>query len=84
MEGKSDGVASSTAMGSPSTSARMDLSENVEQSLSENGSTSEGITFSPELVKKYEKRFENGYDVYTDEKYIQWMRKFHPDHLPPG
>ena len=44
----------------------------------------EVTTFSPDLVKKYEKRFENGYNVYTDEKYIQWLRMNHPGHLPSG
>ena len=44
----------------------------------------EVTTFSPDLVKKYEKRFENAYNIYTDEKYVQWLRMFHPDHLPPG
>ena len=44
----------------------------------------EVTTFSPDPVKKYEKRFENAYNIYTDEKYVQWLRMFHPDHLPPG
>ena len=42
------------------------------------------ITFSAEMVKKFEKRFENGYNIYTDEMYVQWMQMYHPDHLPPG
>ena len=42
------------------------------------------VTFSAEMVKKFERRFENGYNIYTDPAYVQWMRMYHPDHLPPG
>ena len=42
------------------------------------------VTFSAETVKKFERRFENGYNIYTDSAYVQWMRMYHPDHLPPG
>ena len=42
------------------------------------------VTFSAETVKKFERRFENGYNIYTDPAYVQWMRMYHPDHLPPG
>ena len=44
----------------------------------------EVTTFSPDLVKKYEKRFENEYNIYTEEKYVQQLRMNHPYHLPPG
>ena len=42
------------------------------------------ITFSPEMTKKYERRFENGYNIFTDKNYVQWLRQLHPDHLPSG
>ena len=42
------------------------------------------VTFLAETVKKFERRFENGYNIYTDPAYVQWMRMYHPDHLPPG
>ena len=42
------------------------------------------VTFSVETVKKFERQFENGYNIYTDPAYVQWMRMYHPDHLPPG
>ena len=42
------------------------------------------ITFSQEMIKKYTTRFENGYNIFTDKSYVQWLRKFHPDYLPPG
>ena len=37
---------------------------------------------TPETMKLYEKRLENGYDVYTDVNYVAWLEEFHPDHLP--
>ena len=55
-----------------------------QQETHEDSSGVKVTTFSPDLVKKYEKRFENGYNIYTDEKYIQWLRMNHPDHLPSG
>ena len=55
------------------------------QQLDEGSSSvMEEITFSPDLVKKYDKRFDNGYNIYTDENYVQWLRRFHPNYLPPG
>ena len=36
------------------------------------------------MIKKYTTRFENGYNIFTDKSYVQWLRKFHPDYLPPG
>ena len=54
---------------------------------SEKGSSSkpsETITFSPEMIKKYERQFENGYNIFTDKSYVQWLKKFHPDYLPSG
>ena len=38
---------------------------------------------TPETLKLFEKRLENGYNVYTDLNYVAWLKKFHPDHLPP-
>ena len=42
------------------------------------------VTFSPGMIKKFEKRFNNGYNIFTDKSYVQWLRKFHPDYLPPS
>ena len=60
------------------------LSDSHQQLDEGSSSVTEEITFSPDLVKKYEKRFDTGYNVYTDENYVQWLRRFHPDYLPPG
>ena len=38
--------------------------------------------FSPEELERFENRFENGYDIFTDEKYMAWLRQYHPDSVP--
>ena len=48
--------------------------ENISQQSSE-------TCFTSETIKLYEKRLENGYDVY-DANYPAWLEKFHPDCLP--
>jgi len=40
------------------------------------------VMLSPQLIEKYERTFENGYNIYTDKGYVQWLREFHPDSLP--
>ena len=47
------------------------FSDSQKQSERDSGSVTKEVTFSPDLVKKYEKRFENGYNIYTDENYVQ-------------
>ena len=38
----------------------------------------EGVTFSPGMITKFEKRFNNGYNIFTDKSYVQWLRNFIP------
>ena len=38
--------------------------------------------FSPEELERFENRFENGYEIFTDEKYVAWLRQYHPDSVP--
>ena len=38
--------------------------------------------FSPDRLRQFEIRYENGYDVFTDESYISWLQEFHPEDLP--
>ena len=81
--GDTDSDSTSTETSNPK--AILDKLSNSEVS-SDKGSSSkslEAITFSPEMIKKYEKRFENGYNIFTDKSYVQWLKKFHPDHLLP-
>jgi len=39
-----------------------------------------GVEFTVDMIKKFEKRFENGYNIYTNQTYVQWLRMHHPDH----
>ena len=42
-----------------------------------------GITsFSEEEITKFERRFENGYDILDDERYKCWLRRYHPAEFP--
>ena len=60
------------------------FSDSHQQLDEDSSSVTEEITFSPDLVKKYEKCFDNGYNIYTNKNYVQCLRRFHPDYLPPG
>ena len=47
-------------------------------------SPASSVEFTADMIKKFEKRFENGYNIYTDHNYVEWLRIHHPDHLPTG
>ena len=38
--------------------------------------------FPPEKMDLYERRFENGYDIFTDNDYVTWLQKYHPESVP--
>ena len=38
--------------------------------------------FSDEEVALFERRYEEGYDVYLDEQYVAWLELFHPGVVP--
>ena len=33
-------------------------------------------------MEKFEKRIENGYDVFIDDQFVSWLRLYHPSYLP--
>ena len=35
-------------------------------------------SFTNEEKKRFVKRWENGYDLTTDEKYNHWLKRYHP------
>ena len=39
-------------------------------------------SFSQEELERFEKRFENGYDIFTYEKYVAWLQEYHPNSAP--
>ena len=36
------------------------------------------VTFTVEEIEKFQRRFENGYDIVTDERYNQWLVQNYP------
>ena len=39
------------------------------------------VDFTPEQEQRFQRRFEEGFDVFTDSEYIQWLRINHPESL---
>ena len=37
---------------------------------------------SAEEIELFERRFKEGYNIYIDEKYVDWMNRIHPNFLP--
>ena len=35
--------------------------------------------YTVEELLRFENRYDNGYNIYTDERYVQWLCKNHPD-----
>ena len=48
----------------------------------ESASSSPEDQFTPEQLKLFEERFQNDYDIYTDNDYVAWLQEFHPDSVP--
>ena len=40
------------------------------------------LSFSSEELELFEKRFENGYDIFIDERYVAWLQEYHPEFAP--
>ena len=40
------------------------------------------LEFPPDKMDLYERRFENGYDVFTDSDYVAWLQTYHPESAP--
>ena len=46
--------------------------------------SSRQYTFTEEDICLFQNMFENGYDLYHDNLYVDWLRQEHPDSLPDG
>jgi hypothetical protein len=44
--------------------------------------TATSDNYSSEKLELYRRRFKNGYDIYTNQKYVAWLRQYHPDSAP--
>lgn len=42
------------------------------------GKASSTVTFSEEELVKFAQRYENGYDITTDDQYNAWLQILHP------
>ena len=48
----------------------------------ESGDSSNGCDFSPETLERFETRYENGYDIFSDKEYVAWLQVYHPEDAP--
>ena len=37
---------------------------------------------SEDQMNLFQTRYKNGYDIFEDSMYVEWLRKQHPDSLP--
>ena len=56
--------------------------KNNEGDDGDHGDDGQAACYSPEELERFETRFENGYDVFTDEKYVAWLQQYHPESVP--
>ena len=49
--------------------------------VSQSGATNG--TFTDEQLELFEKRLEEGYDLFVDADYVRWLEMHHPEALPP-
>lgn len=38
--------------------------------------------YTRQQLEQFQRRYDYGYDVYTDHEYVEWLRTNHPDDLP--
>ena len=38
--------------------------------------------FTPEQLRRFQIRYEEGFNVYTDPDYVKWLELYHPESLP--
>ena len=44
--------------------------------------TAEGNGFTDEELELFERRYEEGYNIYIDHNYVRWLELHHPESLP--
>ena len=50
--------------------------------VSQSGATN-GTSFMDDQLELFEKRLEEGYDLFVDADYVHWLEMHHPEALPP-
>ena len=58
------------------------LSSVGESASESHGQSSSNSILSREKHELFTTRFENGYDIYTDEEYVAWLNENHPESIP--
>ena len=53
-----------------------------ESSSSTATSCKENISFTEDQVTLFQKRYDNGYNLYHDDIYVAWLQQEHPESLP--
>ena len=42
----------------------------------------ESISFTEDQVTLFERRYDNGYNLYHDKMYVAWLQQEHPECIP--
>ena len=58
---------------------RLSVTEKDAEFVVNENSSSHQYTFTEEDICLFLNRFENGYDLYHDNMYVNWLRQEHPD-----
>ena len=54
-----------------------------EHSLEESGLGLSPVSYSEEQIELFQRRYDNGYNIYDDQMYVSWLQQQqHPDDLP--
>jgi len=52
--------------------------------LEEFGTEPSTTSLSEDRLSLFQRRYDNGYNLYENSMYIAWLQQEHPDHLPGG
>ena len=53
-----------------------------EHNLEESGPGLSPVSYSEEQIELFQRRYDNGYNIYDDQMYVSWLQQQHPDDLP--
>ena len=53
-----------------------------EHSLEESGPGLSPVSYSEGQIKLFQRRYDNGYNIYDDQMYVSWLQQQHPDDFP--
>ena len=53
-----------------------------EHNLEESGPGLSPVSYSEEQIELFQRRYDNGYNIYDNQMYVSWLQQQHPDDLP--